>query len=132
MVDRRIEEVVVVHRDGDGKSLGQIFFHVIDERETVIDDLGCVGAGRLEHDGRNTRATVVAAMETVGHTSELYCGYVFETKHLSVIFSADNDVFEFFRRYKTALVAHDVLECLFSLFAERTGSSFDVLLGKSR
>ncbi len=129
-VDRRIEEVVVVHRDFECTALGQIGFQTIYKRYTVVDNLGSVGAGSLEHHRHRRHLAVVLVRETVGHTAELDIGHVFEVEHLAVGAGADNDVAELLGLGQTAAVAHGVLERLVALLAECTGSGLDVLLGK--
>ncbi len=39
---RGVEEVVVVHRDEDLQTCGQILLHFINECKTVVDNSGCI------------------------------------------------------------------------------------------
>ena len=66
-------------------------------------------------------------METVCYTTEFYVGHVFQIEYLAGGEGADYNVAEFFRSNQTAFVAHDVLERLVALLAERSGSGFEVL-----
>ena len=69
---------------------------------------------------------VVFVGKAVGDTTQFYIGNVFKIENLAVL----ADVAELLGSRQAASVAHDVLERLVSLFAECTGSSLYVLLGK--
>ena len=75
-------------------------------------------------------SAVVLILKAVTQAAQFYVGYVFEVKNFAVVERANYYLVEFFRRYQTTFIAHDVLERLVAVFAELTRCRLDVLLGK--
>ncbi len=132
VVDGRVEELVVVHRHFHGQAFGQIGLDFIDYLEAVFDNLCRIRARALEHDGHGGGIAIATVGESVCHTAEFDFGHVFEAEHFAVAACAHHDFAELLGCDFAAAVAHGVLEALLALLAERAGSGFHVLLGKSR
>ena len=130
-VDGCEEEVVGALRDVDVQARGQGRLGFFQEFFDVLDDLRGVGAGRLEHDTRNTVVAVNLVGEAIGGAAELYARNVFEAQDFTVLVGTDHHVLKLGNLLQASLVAQGVLERLVLAFADRTGSGLDVLFGQS-
>ena len=130
VVDRRVEEFVVVHRYLVAKTLGQLGLHALYLGEHVVDDLGGVGAGGLEHHRHRRGVAVGLVVEAVGHAAQLKLGHILEAQHLAVGGRAHHDLAKLLGGGEAAAVSHRVLERLVALLAECAGRGLDVLLAQ--
>ncbi len=131
LMDRGIEEVVVVHRYRYLQTRGKLALHLLDLGQTVVDDLCGVGAGGLEDDTRRGHLAVERVGESVGQTSQLHFGHITQTEYLAGGLGGHHYILELLGSGQTAFILHRVLEALVALFAERTRSGLDILLRKS-
>ena len=69
-------------------------------------------------------------MVSVAVLSQLDIGNVFQFQDFAIVGGTDDDIPEFFGSNETSGVLHRILISLIGIFTERTGSRFDILLGK--
>ena len=122
-----VEEVFRRVQFGKLYPFGQIFRHLLHLRVNLRNDFRSVRSCRLINHEQGTGLSVGHAPVVVCLITQLNACHILQTKHFACGKRLDDNTAELFRRDKTALVFHRVLEYTFVVLAERTCSRFDVL-----
>ena len=124
------QEVVGAHHLRQFHTFRKIFACFFKEFVDILVYFGRIGTCRLEHHAGYTRMTVHTTVVSVAVLSQLDIGNVFQFQDFAIVGGTDNDLPEFFGSNETSGVLHRILISLIGIFTERTGSRFDILLGK--
>ena len=124
------QEVVGAHHLRQFHSFRKLLARLVEKFVNVPVYFGRIGTRSLEHHAGYTRMTIHTTMVSIAVLSQLYIGNILQFQNLTIIGRTDNDIPEFFRSNQTSLVFHRILIRFIGVLTERTGSRFDILLGK--
>ena len=124
------QEVVGAHHLRQFHTFRKVFACLFEEFVDILVYFGRIGTCRLEHHTGYTRMTVHTTVVSVAVLSQLDIGNVFQFQDFAIVGGTDDDIPEFFGSNETSGVLHRILISLIGIFTERTGSRFDILLGK--
>ena len=129
-MDRSEQEVIGTHHLCQLHTFRQVFAYFVQQVVDVLVYFRSIGAGRLEYHTGNTIVTVHTAFVGITFLTQFHICNVFQLQHFTVFRRTDYDFTKFLRRNQTTFILHSILISFVRIFTERTGSRFNILLGK--
>ena len=127
-MDGSVEKLLRAHHVHQLQPLGQVAAHLLHKLVNLLYDFIGIGPCGLRNHGRRSRMAVNLAVVSISLCSQFDGRDVIQTKHFATVQRLDHDVAKFLSRLIPSTILEGVLEGVFGVLAQRTGSCLQVLL----